>query len=103
MFRSFEREEEKRTFNSAFWRGFYVGLAAFVVLNVAAYFYSSFEYERSMHRWSGFSPASHFKWGFPFAWDGQDVLPYSDGVLNLLVFITFGFVFGFVFRYFRSR
>jgi hypothetical protein len=100
MFETFKNEETRRTFNIAFWHGFYVGMLIFIVLNVVAYFYADYIYE---DRSIGFSPVSRFEWGFPFSWTGSSLTGYQDGPLNILVLVLFGFVFGFIYKSFKQK
>jgi hypothetical protein len=91
MFEAFKTEEKRRIFNKPFWHGFYFGVMIFLVLNVTAYIYARYTYEKWPIQFSGFR---RFEWGFPFSWEGNSFTGYQDGPLNILVLVLFGFVFG---------
>ncbi len=103
MLEEFEREEKRRIFNKPFWKGFYIGGAVFTALNIAAYFYAVYEYEKYLSQPINFAPARRFMWGFPLWWDGYNFSEYPDGALNILVLFAFCFIFGIFFRYIAGR
>ena len=91
--------------------------AAFALANVVAYLVAIRRWNEDLVANIGRTqraPASSFRWGFPFNWQGHNfgqredslvwILVYpADGLLlNALVVVVCGFLVGFLFRWFKA-
>lgn len=105
-----------RLFNRAFKVGFIVTLAFFAMANIGTYLLAVRRYDELTNRPIAFAPAARLPgWGFPFKWDGynviysksnafSDLFSLADGlVLNFLTIAACGFLIGLLFRWFKSR
>lgn len=103
MIEQISESEKRRTFNRSFWSGFTVGSLVFLGANVVAYAIANQRHEEYLSRPIQFAPAPHFRFGFPFDWDGYNFGYFWDGTVNLLVWMLFAFMFGLTARYLVKR
>ena len=93
-----------KIYTIAFRMGVLFNVLLFTILNVASYKIAVIESEK-IHSEIMFSPCCRFSWGFPFGWEEKlfDVIEGGGAILNVLIAVFCGFMFGFLFKFVWSK
>jgi hypothetical protein len=94
-----------KIYNMAFQFGVVFNVLLFTFLNIISFLHASNNY-KSIERSIIYSPAGYEpRWGFPFAW-GETYFNIVEGggtILNILIWVICGFLFGFLFKFAGSK
>ena len=93
-----------KIYNTAFQFGVVFNIFLFTILNIVSFMVARNKYE-SIDRSIMFSPDYGFSWGFPFIWDETyfKVVEGAGTILNVIIWVSCSFAFGFLFKFIRSK
>ena len=99
-----------KIYNTAFQFGVVFNILLFTLLNVGSYIIAhndfvkrEIERENSLINFSGGNYG--FSWGFPFVWEAKyfNIIEGGGAILNVIVWVVCGLLFGFLFKYIWSK